>query len=52
MAVMSEPLSDKEIAARRRQRSVALAIVLAVFAVLVYVLTIAKLGPGIFDRPL
>ncbi len=49
---MSEPLSDKEIAARRRQRSVALAIVLPVFAVLVSVLTIAKLGPGIFDRPL
>lgn len=49
---MSAPLSDKEVAARRRQRSVALALVLAVFAVLVYVLTIAKLGPNIFDRPL
>jgi hypothetical protein len=52
MAVMVEPLSQKEVAARRRQRSIALALVLAVFAVIVYVLTIAKLGPGIFDRAL
>lgn len=49
---MVEPLSDKEVAKRRRQRSIALAIVLAAFAVLVYVLTIAKLGPAIFDRAL
>jgi hypothetical protein len=50
--MMADQLSEKEIAARRRQRSIALALVLAVFAVIVYVLTIAKLGPGIFDRPL
>jgi hypothetical protein len=37
---------------RRRQRSIALALVLAVLAVIFYVLTIAKMGPGIFNRPL
>ena len=37
---------------RRRQRSMALALVLGVLAVIFYVLTIAKMGPGIFNRPL
>jgi hypothetical protein len=37
---------------RRRQRSIALALVLGVLAVIFYVLTIAKMGPGIFNRPL
>jgi high-affinity K+ transport system ATPase subunit B len=36
----------------RRSRSVALAIVLAVLAVLFYVVTIIKVGPGIFNRPM
>ena len=36
----------------RRSRSVALAVVLAVLAVLFYVVTIIKVGPGIFDRPM
>jgi len=36
----------------RRSRSVALAIVLAVLAVLFYVVTIIKVGPGIFSRPM
>ncbi|MDX1291302.1 MAG: hypothetical protein R3265_00715 [Hyphomonas sp.] len=34
----------------RRSRSVALGIALAVLAVLFYVVTIIKIGPGIFDR--
>lgn len=49
---MADELSEKEVAKRRRQRSIALAVVLAVFAVIVYALTIAKLGPGVFDRAL
>lgn len=36
----------------RRSRSVALAVVLAVLAVLFYVVTIIKVGPGIFNRPM
>lgn len=36
----------------RRSRSVALGIVLAVLAILFYVVTIIKVGPGIFNRPM
>ena len=36
----------------RRSRSVALAVALAFLAVLFYVVTIIKVGPGIFDRPM
>jgi len=36
----------------RRSRSLALGVVLALLAVLFYVVTIIKVGPGIFDRPL
>lgn len=45
---------EQEIAfkARRRKRSVALAIALAVFAITFYVLTIIKMGPSLFDRTL
>lgn len=39
-------------AARRRRRSLALGIVLAAVVVIFYALTIAKLGPGVLDRPL
>jgi len=35
----------------RRQRSVALAILLAVLAILFYVVTLVK-GPGVLNRPL
>lgn len=37
---------------RRRRRSVALAIVLGLLVVLVYVVTLEKLGPGLFSRPI
>ena len=36
----------------RKRRSIALALALAAFAVLFYVLTIVKMGPGLFDRPM
>jgi hypothetical protein len=51
---MNPPAEPKEAVnlRRRRQRSIALAIALAVLAVIVYALTIAKMGPGILNRPL
>lgn len=44
-------LTEKQKKARR-SRSVALAIVLACLVVLFYVVTVIKIGPGIFDRPM
>jgi hypothetical protein len=41
-----------EAARRRRRRSVAIGLALAAVVVLFYVLTVLKLGPGVFDRPL
>ncbi len=60
MVLMSEPAredrdnreADAEIVARRRRRSVALGIVLGAIVLIFYVLTIVKLGPAIFERPL
>ena len=37
---------------RRRVRSIALALVLAGFALLFYAVTIVKLGPQILNRPI
>ncbi|HET7716708.1 MAG TPA: hypothetical protein VFK86_13875 [Bauldia sp.] len=37
---------------QRRARSIAIAIALAALAVLFYLVTIVKLGPGVLDRPL
>ena len=37
---------------RRRSRSLAIAAVLGALVVLFYVITIAKLGPGVLNRPL
>jgi hypothetical protein len=45
-------LSNEEIAARRRKRSIALGLALGAVVLLFYALTIVKLGPGIMDRPL
>ncbi|MCI0467762.1 MAG: hypothetical protein L0Y57_12265 [Beijerinckiaceae bacterium] len=36
----------------RRRRSIAMAIALGCAALLLYALTIAKLGPGVLSRPL
>lgn len=36
----------------RRSRNIALALALAAFVVLVYVGSIVKLGPALFNRPL
>jgi predicted nucleic acid-binding Zn ribbon protein len=37
---------------RRRARSVAIALVLGALVLLVYVVTVVKLGPGVLNRPL
>ena len=37
---------------RRRARSIAIALVLGVLVILFYLVTIAKLGPGVMERPL
>jgi hypothetical protein len=35
----------------RRQRNVAIGLAIGFFVLLIYVVTIAKLGPGVLDRP-
>jgi hypothetical protein len=37
---------------RRRARSIAIAVSLAALVLLVYLVTVVKLGPGILNRPL
>jgi len=37
---------------RRRARSIAIALVLGALVLLVYLVTIVKLGPGVLNRPL
>lgn len=37
---------------RRRTRSIAIALALGALVLLFYLVTIAKLGPGVVDRPL
>lgn len=44
-------LTEKQRRARRN-RSIALGIVLALLVVLFYVATIIKIGPGVLDRPM
>lgn len=36
----------------RRSRNLAIGLALAAFVVLVYVVSLAKLGPALFDRPM
>jgi hypothetical protein len=37
---------------RRRSRSIAIALALGALVLLVYLVTIVKLGPGVLNRPL
>lgn len=45
---------DKAVAEarRRRARNIAIAVALGVMVLLFYAVTIAKLGPGVLDRPM
>ncbi len=36
----------------RRQRNIAIGLAIGFFVLLFYIVTIAKLGPGVLDRPL
>ena len=49
---MAPSLPEKEAQARRRRRSIVLALALGAAVLLFYVLTIARMGPGILNRPL
>ncbi len=51
MADQSVPLTDEQ-ARRRRARSIALAGLLVAFVVIVYAVTVVKLGPGVLNRPI
>jgi hypothetical protein len=46
------PNHDEESIKRRRRRSIALALVLGGLVLIFYVLTIVKMGPGVFNRAL
>jgi capsular polysaccharide biosynthesis protein len=37
---------------RRRARNIAIAVALGLFIVIVYAVTVVKLGPGVLQRPL
>jgi putative Ca2+/H+ antiporter (TMEM165/GDT1 family) len=54
MMTVPAPDADRtaELARRRRRRNIALGIVLALFAITFYALTIAKMGPALFNREL
>jgi hypothetical protein len=52
--VMSEDgvkLTDAQKKAQR-SRSIAIAVALAAFIVIIYIVTIVKMGPAILDRPM
>lgn len=51
-ALTPEQQQAADLAARRRRRSIALGLVLVGLVVIFYVLTIIKLGPGVFQREL
>lgn len=52
MTEPTKPDEDAEMIVRRRRRSIALGLALAAFVIIVYVLTIVKMGPAVLDRPL
>jgi hypothetical protein len=47
-----KPTAEDELKRRRRRNSVALGLVLGALVVLFYALTIVKMGPSVFNRPL
>jgi len=49
---MADQREIDEVKIRQRKRSIAIGIVLALLVVAFYALTIVKLGPSIFERPL
>ncbi|MBL8770404.1 MAG: hypothetical protein JNK30_03405 [Phenylobacterium sp.] len=50
---MSDPnREDEDFAKARRGRNIAIAIGLVVFIVLVYVVTVVRMGANVIDRPI
>jgi len=49
---VEQSFDETEFKAARRRRSIALGLALAAFALIFYVLTIVKMGAGIFARAL
>ncbi len=50
---MPQPLEERaQRDAARRKRSIAIGIALALLVAVFYALTVVKLGPGLFQRPL
>ncbi len=47
----AQQLTPEQLRARRR-RNIAIGITVALLAALFYIVTIAKLGPGVLNRPL
>jgi hypothetical protein len=50
--IVPRPALSPEELKRRRSRSIAIAVVLGALVVLFYVVTMAKLGPQILNRPM
>ncbi len=47
-----EPQNTRELEKRRKGRNLAIGLSLATFVILVFVITIVRLGPGVLDRPM
>ena len=52
MVIPAKKDEATEFAARRRRRSIAIALVLGGLVLVFYVLTIVKMGPAVFNRVL
>jgi hypothetical protein len=58
VTAMNEPVENEGVRLTpqqlksRRQRNIAIGLAVGFFVLLFYVITIAKLGPGVLDRPL
>ena len=50
MSAAPVPVNDDELKRRRRRNSIALGLVLGFLVLLFYVLTIVKMGPGVFTQ--
>lgn len=49
---MAKNLTDEQIKARRNRRSIAIGLALGALVIIFYVLTVVKMGPGLFNREL
>ncbi len=47
-----KPVSARELNARRKGRNLAIGLSLAAFVILIFVITLVRMGPAIMDRPL